>query len=101
MKKWLCVMAVALQALAPAAHAARASASFDVAFRVQESCAIRTTAPSGADAPAPSSDDAEVRCEHQTPYRVLVADTSASPAAPRRAERPHDADAPAALTVWF
>lgn len=106
MKKWLCVTAaVALQALAPASQAARASASFDVAFRVVESCAIRS-APVAAGESAAAKDagqDTEVRCAHQTPYRVQAADavSSANATAPRRTERPADADAPAALTVWF
>ncbi|WP_296949597.1 hypothetical protein [uncultured Massilia sp.] len=108
MKTWRYVMAaaMALQTLAPAAHAARASATFDVTFRVQESCAIRTAPPADAAAgqarSVPSARDAEVRCQYRTPYQVqdgAAAPTSAT--APHRTEPARDADAPAALTVWF
>lgn len=97
MKKWLGLVAAAvvLQAGMPSAQAARTSATMEVSFRVVESCAIRT----GADA---SAQDAEVHCQYQTPYR-LQPGAQATPAAgaPSRSERPADADAPAALTVWF
>lgn len=95
MKKWLGVAmaAMALQAGMPAAQAARASASMDVSFRVVETCAIRTAA---------TGQDAEVRCQYQTPYQVQArAQAPGAAEAPRRAERPADADAPAALTIWF
>ena len=97
MKKWLGLVAaaMALQAGTPAAQAARTAATMDVSFRIVESCEIRT----GAGA---SAQDAEVRCQYQTPYQLQSGAHQAAPAAgASRTERPLDTDAPAALTIWF
>jgi hypothetical protein len=100
MNKWLAgALAAMALAMTPASFAATHSATMEVTFRIQESCAIRTgTTPEGS--------DAQVSCQHQTPYRIVRNDASAGSAsasatAARRSEQPTDADAPAALTVFF
>jgi hypothetical protein len=92
MQRWLKVVtaALALAAAMPAAQAGRAAATMEVSFRIVEACTVRTTQASGQ--------DAEVRCQYQTPYQLQ---TGQAAQAPRRNERPLDTDAPAALTVWF
>lgn len=98
MNKWLAgALAAMALAMTPASFAATHSATMEVTFRIQESCAIRTgTTPAGS--------DAQVSCQHQTPYRIVRNDASAGSAsatAARRSEQPTDTDAPAALTVFF
>jgi hypothetical protein len=96
-KWWAAAMTVAVLAVAPAAGASTHSATMDVTFRIQEACAIRSAA-------AADGQDAQVECQHRTPYRIVQNGAAASSTAsnvPRRTERPSDADAPADVTVWF
>ncbi|MDN4053862.1 hypothetical protein QPK32_12310 [Massilia sp. YIM B02763] len=100
MNKWMAAaMAAMAMASAPTAGAATQSATMEVTFRIQEACAIR----SGSAAPGL---DAQVSCQYRTPYRIVpndgaAASSSASSTEPRRAEKPADTGAPAALTVFF
>jgi hypothetical protein len=64
MQRWLKVVtaALALAAAMPAAQAGRAAATMEVSFRIVEACTVRTSQASGQ--------DAEVRCQYQTPYQL-------------------------------
>lgn len=95
-KWWAGAMAAMALATAPAAGAATHSATMEVTFRIQEACSIR----SGS---AATGKEAEVDCQYRTPYQIVPNDgaAAASTAAPRRTDKPADADAPAALTVCF
>lgn len=97
-KWWAGAMAAMALATAPAAGAATHSVTMEVTFRIQEACSIR----SGS---AAAGKDAEVDCQYRTPYQIVPNDSAASSSAlstaPRRTDKPADADAPATLTVCF
>jgi hypothetical protein len=91
--KWLCAVALGLQAWASMSCAAgiASSASMEVSMRIVETCAIHAS--------ATEADSAQVSCVHGTPYQVTAAAVQA--AAPLTEHHDATATTPEVVTVAF